>query len=98
MPECQRYMYEWYHDQSGLNTFVRWGNEDVIMEVPCDEANGASFFLAGDNQGCTGMFISHYWVDKGTVDLATKSALAEVIMPSASERLKSEWSSHTEVM
>lgn len=92
LPACRRYLFEWYHDQSGLNSFVRWGNEDVVREVPCNEANGASFYLAGDNQGCVGQFISHYWVDKGTVDLAAKSALAEIMMPAAFARLQSEWS------
>lgn len=95
LPECKRYLFEWYHDQSAFNSFVRWGNEDVVREIPCSEANGASFFLNGDNQGCIGTFISHYWVDKGTVDLAAKAALAEIIMPAAFERLQSEWSNIT---
>jgi len=75
-PGCERFLYDFPAEQGAFGEFIRPRYRDVIKEVECDEAMGFPGFI----DGCEGVFVRHYTVDKGRLKGAFEAqVLQEVI-------------------
>jgi hypothetical protein len=64
---------------------------ETIKVLPCVEANGAP--EAENRGGCKGLFVRHYWVDKGKVAGAVSDGILQYWLP----RLHRVWKGESDV-
>lgn len=76
-------------EQTAFNEYVRYkySEEEDLRELPCTETDG----FPGDERGCDGVFIRHFWRDKGL----TKGGVADPIMRTLTAQLHEHFLEHT---
>lgn len=92
-PNCSDWRYTFWHEQSAYSEYIRHDEayRNVTREIPCDDANGAPNHWLLGNKKCSGRFVRHYWVCKECIKPAVEQALADLVMPQVTNRLKIVW-------
>lgn len=78
---CAKWKLEAFHEQAAFGNHIRYdyNRPDDIRVLPCAEANGAP--EAENRGGCKGVFVRHYWVNKGLVSEALGDQVMEYFLP-----------------
>ncbi|KAF1993625.1 hypothetical protein P154DRAFT_527618 [Amniculicola lignicola CBS 123094] len=73
---CEHWKKDWAHEQAAFGNYLRYDFDraEDIKVLPCAEANGAP--AAKDRGGCIGIFVRHFWVNKGLL----KESMADQVM------------------
>ncbi|KAF2850152.1 hypothetical protein T440DRAFT_115295 [Plenodomus tracheiphilus IPT5] len=80
-PGCARWKLDWAHEQAAFGNYLRYDYDrpDDIRVLPCVEANGAP--EAANRGGCKGVFVRHFWVDKGLVAKNLADSVMQYFLP-----------------
>ena len=80
-PGCARWKVDWAHEQAAFGNYLRYDFDrpDDIRVLPCVEANGAP--EAANRGGCKGVFVRHFWVDKGLVAKNLADSVMQYFLP-----------------
>lgn len=86
-PGCEAWKTVRTFDQDGFNAYIKhvYNQPTDIQLLSCYESDGSA--SPSDNSGCKGVFISHFWADKGGV----KYGWASTIMRAVIQRLHSSF-------
>jgi hypothetical protein len=80
-PGCEQYAFQRSYDQEAFNVYITlaFTRPGDLMRLPCDDTDGAP----GTGVGCEGVFVRHYWGEKGGV----RAGFADSIMRAVAGRL-----------
>ncbi|KAF2744847.1 hypothetical protein M011DRAFT_470150 [Sporormia fimetaria CBS 119925] len=86
-PGCGRWKKDWAHEQAAFGNYLRYDYDrpEDIKVLPCAEANGAPEAI--NRGGCKGVFVRHFWVDKGLLSKGLADTVMQYFMP----RLHKMW-------
>lgn len=78
---CSRWKLDWAHEQAAFGNYIRYDFDrpDDIRVLPCVEANGAP--EAVNRGGCKGIFVRHFWVDKGLLSKGLADSVMQYFLP-----------------
>ncbi|KAF2114314.1 hypothetical protein BDV96DRAFT_494478 [Lophiotrema nucula] len=78
---CAHWKLDWAHEQAAFGNYVRYeyNRPNDIKVLPCAEANGAP--EAANRGGCIGIFVRHYWVDKGVLSKTLADSVMQYFLP-----------------
>jgi hypothetical protein len=91
---CARWKMDWAHEQAAFGNYLRYDYDrpDDIRVLPCVEANGAP--EAASRGGCKGVFVRHFWVNKGLVPKALADTVMQYFLPRLHEAYLGSASEH----
>ena len=91
---CARWKQDWAHEQAAFGNYLRYDYDrpDDIRVLPCVEANGAP--EAENRGGCKGVFVRHFWVDKGLVAKNLADSVMQYFLPRLHQLYLSTASEH----
>ncbi|KAF2202413.1 hypothetical protein GQ43DRAFT_312927 [Delitschia confertaspora ATCC 74209] len=78
---CEKWKLAWAHEQAAFGEYLRYAfnRPEDIKVLPCTEANGAP--EAVHRGGCKGIFVRHYWIDKGLVGRQFADSIMQYLLP-----------------
>lgn len=93
-PGCARWKNDWAHEQAAFGNYLRYDYDrpDDIRVLPCVEANGAP--EAANRGGCKGVFVRHFWVDKGLVAKNLADQVMQYFLPRLHQMYLSQQNDH----
>lgn len=93
-PGCSRWKLEMFHEQAAFGNYIRYEYDrpEDIRVLPCSEANGAP--EAVNRGGCGGVFVRHYWVDKGLVSRALGDSVMQYWLPRLHQQYHAQAAEH----
>ena len=93
---CAHWKTDWAHEQAAFGNYLRYDYDrpDDIRVLPCVEANGAP--EAANRGGCKGVFVRHFWVDKGLVAKNLADSVMQYFLPRLHEAYLGSASEHIE--
>ncbi|CAG5182690.1 uncharacterized protein ALTATR162_LOCUS10286 [Alternaria atra] len=91
---CAHWKTDWAHEQAAFGNYLRYDYDrpDDIRVLPCVEANGAP--EAANRGGCKGVFVRHFWVDKGLVAKNLADSVMQYFLPRLHEAYLGSASEH----
>ncbi|KAF2022391.1 hypothetical protein BU24DRAFT_430725 [Aaosphaeria arxii CBS 175.79] len=78
---CSRWKLDWAHEQAAFGNYLRYDYDrpEDIKVLPCVEANGAP--EAEHRGGCKGIFVRHYWINKGLLAKSMADSVMQYFVP-----------------
>jgi hypothetical protein len=91
---CSKWKLDWAHEQAAFGNYLRYDYDrpNDIRVLPCVEANGAP--EAADRGGCKGIFVRHFWIDKGLVAKSLADQVMQYLLPRLHQLYLSTASEH----
>ncbi len=87
---CAHFKHRWPAEQGAFNEFIRYEFEELVREIPCDDALGyPGMSLNGGPSNCIGRLVNHFTLSKGSVKGAVQRALAFGVMTRMQDDLQS---------
>lgn len=91
---CSKWKLEWAHEQAAFGNYLRYdfNREEDIRVLPCTEANGAP--EAMHRGGCKGIFVRHFWIDKGLLAKGLGDSVMQYFVPRLHQMYHAHASEH----
>ncbi|KAF2194921.1 hypothetical protein K469DRAFT_383 [Zopfia rhizophila CBS 207.26] len=91
---CAKWKLEWAHEQAAFGNYLRYDYDrpEDIKVLPCTEANGAP--EAVNRGGCKGIFVRHFWVDKGLLPKGLADSVMQYFLPRLHQLYHQEAANH----
>jgi hypothetical protein len=72
---CSQWKRKWSHEQAAFGNHIRYDFDrpNDIKSLPCAEANG--YPEVGNQTGCVGEFVRHYWINKHLLPEAVEGSI-----------------------